>query len=127
MKKIVAFSMCLVVGSIMAAPQHNQTPMSIQLKLNQTTVHISLKSNRTTGYAWFLLKASRGLKPTGARFIAPPTKLVGAPGTSVWTFDVKKSMLTVPRVFQVTLAYMRPWDASTMDKKTFYIVSDSGM
>jgi predicted secreted protein len=125
MKKLFITILCLLCGSVFAESKSAETNTTIAIKQGQTSFQIRLKSNRTTGYAWYLGKCSRGIKPSAMSYIASQTKLMGAPGMSVWTFDLNKKALDVPRVLKVSLVYMRPWDASTMEKKTFYVVTGS--
>ena len=73
---------------------------------------ISMKSNRTTGYGWQLAKP---LDETTVKLVkndyqnatqtSPDQRIVGGPGTEVWTFKALKSGKTT-----IEFKYVRPWE-----------------
>lgn len=92
---------------------------AIQVSADSPEVTLTLRSNRTTGYQWVLKDYDAAiLEPVSAVYHAPKASVPGAPGYATWTFRVKKEALTVPRMTQVTLQYIRPWmvtpDAQTL-------------
>jgi inhibitor of cysteine peptidase len=74
---------------------------------------IKLKSNPTTGYAWFLREFNKALmKPVKHHFEVPKTKLIGAPGYELWTFQMKPAAFIVPQQTEVRFIYARPWKST---------------
>ncbi|HOO32703.1 MAG TPA: protease inhibitor I42 family protein [Thermotogota bacterium] len=68
---------------------------------------ISLPANATTGYQWVLEEElhSRYVELISNSYIAPETNLLGAGGTSVWTFKaVNEGIVTAE------LEYLRTWE-----------------
>lgn len=75
-------------------------------------VSIYLPANPTTGYQWqirsFNKKAVNPLKP---RFIAPKTKLAGAPGMMMFPF----SLLKTNGFTRVCFQYQRSWEKEPIE------------
>lgn len=73
------------------------------------TISVTLCSNRTTGFSWSeqaQIIDPQVLEQTGHDFIAPAkdTKMVGVPGTEVWTFKALK-----PGKSSIYMEYSQPW------------------
>ena len=73
------------------------------------TISVNLCSNRTTGFSWSeqaRISDPQVLEQTGHDFIAPAkdTKMVGVPGTEVWTFKALK-----PGKSSIYMEYSQPW------------------
>lgn len=106
------------------ALQLTDASKSIVASKRHYTITINVKSNATTGYSWFLEKTNdQFVQAVNHQYIAPSTKLVGAPGVEQWTFLIKTSAMTVPRILPITLRYARPWELSGGRDETFYVVT----
>ncbi|MBJ7255938.1 MAG: protease inhibitor I42 family protein [Akkermansiaceae bacterium] len=91
---------------------------------------ISMKSNRSTGYGWQLAKP---LDQTTVKLVkndyqnapqtSPDQRIVGGPGTEVWTFKALKSGKTT-----IEFKYVRPWekDKAPGETKSFSVVIKDG-
>lgn len=104
-----------------------ETPFSDPTKpiyLNQSTTQVvlKLKSNPTTGYAWFLKSIhGRWLNVVSHHYVAPSTRLVGAPGYELWTFSVNPKMQKMPFSTEIVMIYARPWEKTESTQTTFKI------
>ena len=105
------------------------SPQKLYTKSTQaipvTTSHpeftIKVTSNPTTGYSWFLENYDRHVvAPVSYRFVAPNSKLVGAPGYSLWTFRLI-AKAPVPVSTKIVLTYARPWEAGGATDKVFIV------
>jgi len=112
----IAFLSALTLSAI-AAPAKKQ-PSSVTVNAKEKTVTVRFKSNRTTGYSWFLSKYDTHLlKPISYHYDTPAVGMMGASGTSVWTFQVLSDAKVVPGVTTVTWLYARPWEKPADAKK----------
>ena len=68
---------------------------------------ITLRSNPTTGYQWVLAKPldEKLVKLLGSEYKQPDSRLVGAGGDMVWTFQALAKGKT-----RMGLDYIRPWE-----------------
>ena len=78
----------------------------IETKVGDTFM-ITLGSNGTTGYEWQIAEPINKslLEFKGSKYIAPETKLVGAPGKEEWTFKAIAAGKA-----GVLFKYVRPWE-----------------
>ncbi len=102
----------LVVALALAAPVSAATVVGIGEQANGKsvalhrgdTLAVTLPANPSTGYAWKVSAVDRHvLAATANGFVAPTTKLVGAPGVAVLLFRAAAAGKTVLR-----LAYVAP-------------------
>jgi inhibitor of cysteine peptidase len=72
---------------------------------------IRVMSNPSTGYSWFLVHNPdlECVKPTFHQYIAPNSRLIGAPGYEEWHFRIEPEWRSSPQVLHVMLQYLRPW------------------
>jgi len=83
---------------------------------------ITLKSNPTTGFSWFLGKYDEGLiKAVSQKYVAPSSKLMGAPGYEVWTFKVLPKAFAIPSTMEIEMDYARPWEKKPGNKTVFRV------
>jgi predicted secreted protein len=95
---------------------------TIELSYAKAKFSIYLQSNATTGYSWMLVGINNKLiQAVAARYLAPNTRLVGAPGYERWDFKVLPNVSRVPRLTKIKLIYARPWDVTTANATTFKI------
>lgn len=76
---------------------------------------VTLASNATTGYHWELSAPldEAVVRLIGSDYRAADTKLLGAPGKEVWTFQAVGPGQTV-----ITLKYVRPWEKNVAPIET---------
>ena len=99
---------------------------SIRVSAKNPEIVLTLQSNATTGFSWFLLRSpERFIKFVSHRFVAPNSKLIGAPGHEVWTFKAMPAAFVAPRVIRITMLYAQPWSLSGAQKTKFYIATES--
>ncbi len=79
---------------------------TIELTVGQTHT-ITLPSNPTTGYRWQLIAPfDEGiLKLSGSEYKKPDSKLLGAGGHELWTFQA-----VGPGKTRIVMEYVRPWE-----------------
>src|SRR3990167_7048839 len=104
-------------------------------ELNDTTIHVTsvapvfiikLKSNPTTGYTWQLRDYDKSLiTPVRHQYVAPDSKLIGAPGFDLWPFKVKAAAFSVPHRTSIRLIYVRPWEESQSASEADFVVTTS--
>jgi inhibitor of cysteine peptidase len=100
---------------------------AVLLKPSDEEFVIKLRSNPTTGYSWFLRDYSPNLiVPVKHEYLAPDSKLVGAPGIEVWTFAVGKAALVVPQQTVIRFVYARPWATDDQGKQLVFKVTTQG-
>jgi len=86
----------------------------IYLDSKNSTLVVKLKSNPTTGYSWYLQSIDAPwLQPISHRYVAPSSKLMGAPGYDLWTFKVDPAYQTVPFYTEIELIYTRAWQVNS--------------
>lgn len=97
---------------------------SVSVTSDQPQFIIKLKSNPTTGYSWFLREYDNSLMtPVKHVFEAAKGKIVGAPGSDIWTFRVKLSGFVVPQQTIIRFVYARPWEGSDQSKQVVFRVT----
>ncbi len=120
---MAVLSVCVSCVANAQQPIMSDPSKSIVVQPNQSTVTLNLKSNATTGFGWFYQASKPSwLTPVKHNFVAPSTKLVGAPGYDVWTFNVPNISRAIPRMATITMRYARPWDIQASKPTTFYVV-----
>jgi len=102
----IGLGLVLAYASSYAQDKPGVTQETIKVKAGKDFV-IILDSNRTTGYQWQLAQAldNKIITVVGLRYIAPKSKVVGAPGKDEWTFKAFK-----PSKTRITFNYVRPWE-----------------
>ncbi len=80
------------------------TQQSPQFKITQT-------ANATTGYQWTVKFDHNLLDLKSQTYLVANSKLIGAPGKTVWVFTAKPLAFKQPNTqTQIVLNYARPWD-----------------
>lgn len=96
----------------------------ILVKSNSPEFILTLPSNPSTGYSWFLMDYNGQLiQPESYKFKPNTSKKVGAPGQSIWVFELEDSAFTVPQLLKITLIYARPWDLTGSKQKTITVMT----
>jgi inhibitor of cysteine peptidase len=84
---------------------------------------VRLNANATTGFQWFLMNYDHDLiRPTRSYYQAGNSKLVGAPGMSVWEFQVLSQAFRVPQVTHLEFEYRRPWEARFGNRQAVIVI-----
>lgn len=80
---------------------------------------ITLESNHTTGYGWQLAGKpnTRIVRFLNTNYVEPNTRLAGAGGKEIWTFEA-----LAPGKTSIVLNYVRPWEKNTPPARTKTIV-----
>ncbi|WP_207386015.1 protease inhibitor I42 family protein [Legionella gresilensis] len=109
MKAIWAVTMLLsVIATTYAATSYK--PMTINLKPTDTQFQVILPANPTTGYQWTLHNYDRSLlRLVSNQFNPPNSKLMGAGGQTVFTFEIIHGAVT-PGVTSLVFSYARSWE-----------------
>jgi inhibitor of cysteine peptidase len=92
---------------------------SFELKRGDTLV-VRLDANPTTGYDWAIVGKPKCLRLVGRSFVAPPPGLVGAGGTDVFRFSVKKGR------GKLQLVYRRSWEKGIPPLRSFALTIRTG-
>ncbi len=93
-------------------PEYSSPKNKIIVTPTQPEFTITLKSNATTGYTWSIATIDETMfKNVSHKYVAPNTKLIGAPGYEVWTFKAlyPEKPFAVNQVGHVVMQYTRPW------------------
>lgn len=126
MKKLL-FLCCLMASMLCMAcaqqPKFTSSKHAIRVSANNPVFVITLQSNRTTGYAWQAKTYDKKIiKLLHHQYVAPKTKLFGAPGYAVWTFRLVPN--TIAKT-QIVMEYKRPWTKAGATTETFHVVLDT--
>lgn len=116
----------IILGLFSFAAQAN-SEKTIHVPASKKVFEITLSANPSTGFQWSLDNFDHSLlKLQSQRYEAPQTKLVGAPGTSIFTFERLDEKLSTKRT-KVTLQYGRTWEPSSAMSTTITIVFDKNL
>lgn len=86
--------------------------MTVQVSQSDKTFAVQLPANPTTGFQWKVLQYDTALfKLISQKYVSPQTHLVGAGGTTYFTFQLQKGK-HIPKHTEMTFSYARPWLAS---------------
>lgn len=103
------------------APTTDSKPIVVEQASPRFTVR--LNANATTGFQWFLMNYDHDLiRPTRAYYQAGDKKLIGAPGMSVWEFQVLSQAFRVPQVTHLEFEYRRPWEARFGNRQAVVVI-----
>ena len=126
-KKIVmGLVMCLSMGQVMASSViYTEDKPAIRVEAKNPEFAIRLQSNPTTGYSWYLQSYDANVVQPVKHVYEPPAnkKLIGAPGSEVWTFRVKPSGFVVPMQTLIHLVYARAWEMNGQAKQVVFQVT----
>ncbi|PIZ03400.1 MAG: hypothetical protein COY58_09570 [Gammaproteobacteria bacterium CG_4_10_14_0_8_um_filter_38_16] len=126
LKKLSLLMMLILACNTFAndkLPTFNSPKNPIVVSQKNPQFIITLASNPSTGFSWKLLSYDKNLVQfVKHQYIAPHTKLLGAPGYEVWTFKAKKGQYRVNQVGHVVLEYQRPWTKEGATQKSFMII-----
>ena len=95
---------CLALSWLTTAGAAEPNPLTV--KVGQE-FKLTLQCNATTGYQWVLAKApdEKLVKLVGSEYKRRDSKLVGAGGDMVWTFQALAEGKA-----EIGLNYVRPWE-----------------
>lgn len=83
---------------------------NIRLTNDQQTLEVNLPANATTGYQWYVQSYDHELLSLqDYRYVAPNTKLMGAGGTALFSFNIDPSFYSAPQTTTISFIYQRPW------------------
>lgn len=120
---LLTTTVCIAADNNKDKIEFTDPAKSIIVNRSQPVFHIVLKSNPTTGYSWFLKEYDINvIKPVNHIYYPPNNKLVGAPGYEDWIFKVKVDGFKTPRVTDVSLVYMRPWEGQDTKPTNFKVI-----
>ena len=108
---------CLALCGLMTAAAAEPKPITVTVGQQ---FKITLPYNVTTGYQWQFAKSPdpKLLKLLDTEYKRPDSKLVGAGGDQVWTFQALAEGKTA-----VGLNYVRPWETgATPAQSTNFVV-----
>jgi predicted secreted protein len=105
MKNTIGSILILLLFGSLAAATGNPTAV-VKEKLHKK-FEIVLAANPTTGYVWQLDNKlnEKMIKLVGSHYSGPQSKLAGAGGEEIWTFQAVGRGRT-----RIGLKYVRPWE-----------------
>jgi inhibitor of cysteine peptidase len=113
---------CLALGWSMVAQAEDAKPIAV--KVGQE-FKIALKANATTGYQWVIAKGpdTNLVKLAHCIYKRPESRLIGAGGEMVWTFQALAKGKT-----EIGLIYARSWEKNVKPAQTtnFIVVIRTG-
>ncbi|KTD16230.1 protease inhibitor I42 family protein [Legionella jordanis] len=87
--------------------------MILNVNNTQNQFVVTLPANPTTGFQWTIENYDKSfLKLLTSRYIAPNTKLIGAGGQMLFTFQLKAGA-SYPQSSSMLFKYARPWETNT--------------
>lgn len=119
---ILMLSAMITVAAPATKVEFSSPNTAITLRPDQHTFTLTLQSNPSTGYSWFLTKYnSQLITAVSHQFVAPDSKLIGAPGYEIWTFKLAPAAFAVPQSTNVVMEYARPWEKKSGSKSVFKV------
>lgn len=107
MIKSISIITLLSLGVLAYGADTNQ---NIRLTNDQQTLEVSLPANPTTGYQWYAQNYDHELLSLqDYRYVSPNSKLMGASGTALFTFNIDPSFYSAPQTTTISFIYQRPW------------------
>lgn len=86
--------------------------MSLNVDTSNSQFEVTLPANPTTGYQWTVEQYDKSiLKLLSSKYVAPQTKLIGAGGQMLFTFQLLGKIY--PQSSTLVFKYARPWEANT--------------
>lgn len=130
--RLMCYTIAIILSSTAAIAAesdplvYDQTKTAVMVTKAQPVFIIKLKSNPTTGYTWQLREYDKSLiTPVRHQYVAPDSKLMGAPGFDLWTFKVKNNAFVVPHRTTIRLVYVRPWEENQNAAEAEFVVTTS--
>lgn len=103
-------------------PTDLNKPISVTSNLPVFTIRMSV--NLSTGYQWYLADYNpRFMRLLDQKYVSAQTKITGAPGLSVWEFQLQQISFAAPQVTHITFEYRRPWEPKAVKKQSFTVIS----
>lgn len=119
MKKLWMLILCLLplLGFAQETSVIHVTKQSPQFKITEP-------ANATTGYQWTVKYDKKLLNLKSQKYLVSNSKLIGAPGKTVWVFTAKPAAFQQPtQQTQILLNYARPWDKNDHPTQLTIMVS----
>lgn len=105
MKILITFLLFLSSCTI-----HAQDKQIIDVHKSQKSFQVTLPGNATTGYEWSVMSYDNQLVHLSeSHYQAPNTKLIGAGGNMIFTFNLNKGK-TYPAQTDMVFKYARSWE-----------------
>ena len=102
---------CLLLCSVLANANDNAMTINVDPATSQFTV--KLPANPTTGFQWTVKEYDKTiLTLTDSEYLPPQTKLFGAGGNMIFTFELVKGK-KYPQSTQMVFNYARSWEPET--------------
>lgn len=116
MMRTILGSLLLFWGALATAAASD--PMTVNVDPKQSKFQVTLSSNPTTGYQWTVTKYDKSLlQLVPSQYIAPQSKLIGAGGQMMFTFELVGGK-TYPASTTINFKYARPWEPENGSSKT---------
>lgn len=100
---------------------HADDSLSLDVAKGQKSFVVNLPANPTTGFQWSVVQYDKDLLTLGSSvYHGPNTKLIGAGGRMLFTFNLNKGA-ALPKSTDLTFKYARSWEKngeSTIQKVT---------
>ena len=96
----------------------------IMVKSISPVFTIFLSANPTTGYSWYLADYNpRFVRLLEQHAVSAQNNRMGAPGMSVWQFQLQQISFSAPQITRITFEYRRPWELKAVKKQSFIVMS----
>ncbi len=92
---------------------YGQKTLTLHANRAAPAFDVTLPANPTTGYQWTVKKFDESLfKLTSKHYISPQSKLIGAGGQMVFSFQLRKGK-SYPKQAELSFSYAQPWEPSS--------------
>lgn len=92
---------------------HASGAMTVHVSRADSSFVIKLPANPTTGYRWAVTRFDKTLLDlTAQQYVAPKTRMMGAGGNALFTFQVRPGE-TYPKSTTMLFSYARSWEPSS--------------
>lgn len=110
-KATLTILLSLITLAVYALPNNKAIIISPQ----DTLFSITLSANTTTGYQWFAKYYNHNLFTLlSYHYIPSKTNLMGAGGTAVFVFEIKRAFHRAPQISNIGFVYGKPWSMNSM-------------
>jgi len=119
---IVFFLLTIGFSCAESIKEYSDPSVTINARVQEKFI-ISLQSNPSTGYSWQLASPvdEKIVKLIDSQYVAKKTKMVGAGGKELWTFETQAMGKA-----EISLEYVRPWekDVPAARQEVFTVLVD---
>lgn len=117
---------CMVVLVLCMASCFTYAQKALTLHVNRAAhaFEVVLPANATTGYQWTVMHVDTSrFKQISKTYIVPKSKLIGAGGQMVFSFQLRKGK-SYPKQTELSFSYAQPWNPPSATSTKVTVIFD---